>query len=217
MKTCKRKHDYDDYNKYCPVCRKESDKRWKLANKDKTQKSTAKWQSKNQEHIKKYKKQWRDNNKEHRSLKKRQWYLINRTSEIEKVKEWYKNNKGSKKKIKYSYHKKRRQVDPIYRLKTNIKALIGINFRKQKYTKSSKTTNIIGCSFEELYAHLVNSALRNYGFYLYEEKYHIDHIIPISVATTEEEVIKLNHYSNLQYLYPEDNRIKSNKINWSIK
>jgi hypothetical protein len=41
--------------------------------------------------------------------------------------------------------------------------------------------------------------------------WHIDHIIPLS-AKTEEEIIKLCHYTNLQPLWAEENRAKSNKI-----
>ena len=43
-------------------------------------------------------------------------------------------------------------------------------------------------------------------------EWHFDHIIPISSAQTEEEVIKLNHYTNFQPLWAEDNLRKSNKI-----
>ena len=41
----------------------------------------------------------------------------------------------------------------------------------------------------------------------------IDHIIPISLATTEEELIKLCHYTNLQPLCSKVNRdIKKNNL-----
>ena len=41
----------------------------------------------------------------------------------------------------------------------------------------------------------------------------IDHIIPISTAETEEEIIKLSHYTNLQPLCSYTNRhIKSGKV-----
>jgi hypothetical protein len=45
---------------------------------------------------------------------------------------------------------------------------------------------------------------------------HIDHIIPISTAKTEQDVIKLNHYTNLQWLIDKDNLKKSNRLNWDI-
>jgi hypothetical protein len=42
--------------------------------------------------------------------------------------------------------------------------------------------------------------------------WHIDHIVPLSSAKTEEDVIKLCHYSNLQPLWSIDNYKKGNKI-----
>ena len=41
----------------------------------------------------------------------------------------------------------------------------------------------------------------------------IDHIIPLSTALTEEDLVKLNHYTNLQPLCSKVNRdIKRDKI-----
>jgi 5-methylcytosine-specific restriction endonuclease McrA len=40
---------------------------------------------------------------------------------------------------------------------------------------------------------------------------HIDHIIPISYGKTEEEVLKLNHYTNLQPLWSIENLQKGNR------
>lgn len=40
--------------------------------------------------------------------------------------------------------------------------------------------------------------------------YHLDHKIPISSAKTEEEIIKLNHYTNFQLLKSDENLRKSN-------
>lgn len=41
-------------------------------------------------------------------------------------------------------------------------------------------------------------------------EWEMDHIIPN--AKTEEEIYKLNHYTNFQPLWKEDNRKKSNKM-----
>ena len=44
--------------------------------------------------------------------------------------------------------------------------------------------------------------------------WHMDHKKPISLAMNEEEVYELNHYTNFQPLYWEDNLSKGNKYNF---
>lgn len=53
----------------------------------------------------------------------------------------------------------------------------------------------------------------NKGLYSGELNYgwDIDHIIPLSTAKTEEDVIKLNHYTNLKPLYSKINTDFKNK------
>jgi hypothetical protein len=75
--------------------------------------------------------------------------------------------------------------------------------------KSKKTRDILGCDMEFLKQHLERSFLdgmtwENYG------DWHVDHIIPISSATTEEDMVRLCHYENLQPLWAIDNIRKSN-------
>jgi hypothetical protein len=43
-------------------------------------------------------------------------------------------------------------------------------------------------------------------------EWHIDHIVPLSSAKTEDEVYGLCHYTNLQPLWAKDNLQKSNKL-----
>ena len=60
----------------------------------------------------------------------------------------------------------------------------------------------------------------NRGLYNGELNYgwDIDHIIPVSYAKNEEELLLLNHYTNLQPLCSKINRdIKRNKVNYYSK
>jgi len=41
--------------------------------------------------------------------------------------------------------------------------------------------------------------------------WHIDHIMPVSMAKTYDEVIRLNHYKNLRPLWAHENLAKSDK------
>jgi hypothetical protein len=79
--------------------------------------------------------------------------------------------------------------------------------------KNKTYNDIIGCSPEFLKEYLENQFAEgmswdNHGQY----SWHIDHIIPLSSAKTDEEIYKLCHYTNLQPLWAEDNLRKSNKI-----
>ena len=47
--------------------------------------------------------------------------------------------------------------------------------------------------------------LENHG------EWHLDHKKPLALAKTEDDVMKLNHYSNFQPLWAIDNLRKSNK------
>jgi len=60
--------------------------------------------------------------------------------------------------------------------------------------------------------HLKQTAIVTYGKYDESMKLEIDHIIPYSLARTEDEVVKLSHYTNTQFLTPNDNVTKFNKV-----
>ena len=68
------------------------------------------------------------------------------------------------------------------------------------------TELIIGCTFEELHGYLAKSFYTKYNRCITDlDEIHIDHIKPICLAKTEQEMIELNHYTNLRWLLAEDN------------
>jgi len=116
------------------------------------------------------------------------------------------------------YRKKRFEEDPLFKLTVNIRHLISNSLRRQGYSKKTRTYKILGCDYETFYNHLLETYKKNYGVeWDGIEDVHIDHIIPVSLAQTEEEVIKLCHYSNLQLLKAKDNLDKKDKLDWTLE
>jgi hypothetical protein len=122
---------------------------------------------------------------------------------------------------KYREHiSNRMKNDSLFKLSRDIPKLIRISIKRYGYSKDSKTYSILGCTYEELKNHLESKFetwmnWENRGKYNGELRYgwDIDHVIPVSSAKTKEEMIKLNHYKNLQPLDSFINRyVKSNKV-----
>jgi hypothetical protein len=151
----------------------------------------------NTEKARKYQLSYIAENKEYIAERGRQY----RKDHYEHLREW-----------KRLYKRERRANNPVYKLQSNVRRLILLTFEKKKFSKQSKTYQILGCSFDELLNHLKETAVKNYGGWHARIPYQIDHIIPISSAKTEDDVIRLNHYTNLQYLTAEDNAKKGARI-----
>lgn len=146
--------------------------------------------SRNKDNVAKYQKEYATKNKE--KLK-------------EYIHQYRKENKDKISKVQQN----KRNSNPILKLNHNISNLIRQCLRRKGYTKRSKSFNIIGCSYQQLLEHLNNNI---YGFVYEDGLYDIDHKIPVSSAKTEEELLELNHYSNLQLLPRLYNQgIKKNK------
>lgn len=150
--------------------------------------------------------EYRSNNKD----KKKLWQKENR---------WKYKHLDKKSRTKYRLDRKN---DENFIIKEKIRSLIKDAFRRQGYDKTSRTQEILGCSYEEFKIYLESKFepwmnWENKGLYngSFNYGWDIDHIIPISSATNEEELIKLNHYTNLQPLCSKVNRdIKKDKIEW---
>lgn len=155
-------------------------------------------------------------NKEKIYVKTKRYNLDNYEIKKEKRKEYNKINKDKINVQRNKYKRDKKLNNPLFKLSCNISTLIYVSVKNQGYTKKSKTYEILGCSFEHFKAHLENQFIdgmtwENQGLW------HMDHIYPVSRATDEEHLIKLNHYTNFQPLWAEDNIKKSNKIIKQIK
>ena len=146
-----------------------------------------------------------------------------------KILEYFRNNKDiltspASKLARNSRDRNRRRVDPLFNLKNNTRSLINTSLKSKGFDKKSKTSQILGCSFEDFKLYIESKFeiwmnWENHGEYTgnYNETWQYDHIIPISSAKNEEDIIKLNHYTNLQPLCSKKNIIdKNRKLDYNI-
>ena len=220
----------DGLRSECKSCSKEYSKEYYQANKEHRKEYRKEYRKSNKEKIKERKKEYYEANKE----KIKEYYEANKEKIKEHKKEYYKSNKEHKKeyyksnkeKIKeYSkvnkekinkqtleYSNKRRKIDPLFKMTVNLRSRTYSAFKNKGYKKSSKTQEMLGASWEACKAHIEKQftkdmTLDNQG------KWHIDHIVPLASANTEEELITLCNYLNLQPLWAKDNLEKSAKYN----
>jgi hypothetical protein len=200
---CKEKKDYIAFSKarnrpdgcynYCKECKAKDDKRhycpikskkYRLENKERYKANWDKWSSKNREELNKKKLEYYHLNKKEINRK----VLIRTTARL--------------------------KSDSLFRFKTRVRGLIRDSFRRSfnnKFKKSKKTEDILCCTVGFFTGYISSKLSEGMSFENYG-KWHLDHIIPLSMANNEEDVIRLNHYTNIQPLWAEDNLKKSNKI-----
>ena len=107
----------------------------------------------------------------------------------------------------------RKQNDPVYKLKCQARKTIYSSFTRAGYVKQEKCESIVGLKQDAFIEYLLKTYEKNYGkSWDGEEPVHVDHIIPLATANTEEDVIRLCHYTNLQLLTAKDNILKGDKL-----
>lgn len=204
----------DHYKSTCKVCETEYNKKYYLENKDYFKEHNKKYGIENREALNKSALDNYYENKDYYSLKSKEYREENRDRLNQSKREWDKNRSiADKRKYRNEYQKIKFKNDPLYKMKANIRSYISSRMRKIGVAKQVKSSQIIGISFIELKIYLESKfeswmSWENYGLYNGESEYgwDIDHIIPLSTGSTEEDLIKLNHYTNLQPLCSNVNR-----------
>lgn len=108
-------------------------------------------------------------------------------------------------------HAERQASDQIYQLKRRMRSRIRQIFCKMGKQKNCKTENIVGCSWEQFYTHIERQFTKGMSWDRLDE-IHIDHIIPLATAQTTDDIIRLNHFTNLRPLWAKDNLRKNRKV-----
>jgi len=116
------------------------------------------------------------------------------------------------KELQRAYVKAKRKSSVVEKLKYRISDRIRKNLRKKNFKKGKNTKDIIGCSIQDLKIHLESKFQHGMSWENHSlTGWHIDHIKPLSLGKTEEEIYELWHYTNLQPLWWVDNIKKGAK------
>lgn len=157
----------------------------------------------NKDYFKKY----YINNKEHLLNKFCNYRICNKDNR----KKYVLNNREKINKNRREYFKNRKKTDLIFKFKCNIRTLIKNSFKRiDCQRKSNKSEKILGCTFEEFKIHIEKQFTEGMSWSNQGEWY-LDHIKPLALAKTKEDVIQLNHYTNFQPLWAEENWAKGSK------
>ena len=238
MKICKRclteknlnefgknKQNKDGLSIYCLTCEKTRAEEYRINNRDKVNKSAKDYRKNNPEKYKESIKKYLDKNPEMTStnrvriyrkneefrkketLKSREWYLKNIEKSRERSKKYYHENKKILREKNNQYKKLKLKTDSLERLKKNLRDRI-----RQFLTgdnKSKRTFDIIGLDKQNFKLYIESKFEEGMSWENYGE-WHLDHIKPLYLSENEDDLIKLNHYTNLQPLWGKDN-IKKNR------
>jgi hypothetical protein len=208
---CKEEKDVTEFSSkrnQCKECIKELKREYYRNNPEKEKKRLKVYYDNNREKVIKRNTEYNFNNKEKISIRKK-----NSQKDCGK-------DKGVRNEYYREYKRGRRLSDPLYKVSENIRLSIVNCFRKGGYNKKSKTHKILGCTYDEFKTYIESQWEEwmnwdNYGKYNGEERYgwDLDHIIPMSSGKCEEDIVRLNHHSNIQPLCSYINRyVKRDKI-----
>lgn len=211
----KRKLAKDGLDIQCKSCKKI----YKIYNQPKIKEQNHLWYLNNKDGVKEYDKNRHLENPERRKAYNKNWEIKNPGVRNKQTKIWCKENRdilNIKQNIRYN-------TDSVYKLRKIIYSLIYQSLKYNGSKKNSRTYQILGCTFEEFKSYIEslfepwmnweNQGNPKDGIFEFNKSWDLDHIIPVSSAKTEEELLKLNHYKNFQPLCSKINReIKRNNI-----
>jgi len=150
--------------------------------------------------------------------KRKAYYKINGSREREQNQKWKKENAEQHSKINCEWvkknpeykareYKRRIATDPLYKFKRAIRISTYRCFSYVTEKKKRQCEHYLGTTWEKAKQHIEDQFVEGMNWSNHGE-WHIDHIIPLANAKTEEDVIRLSHYTNLQPLWAIDNMKK---------
>lgn len=151
-------------------------------------------------------------------IKSKNRYDENKEEIKKRTGEYSKNNRDKINKRANKYREEVLKKDPLWviknRISNNVRSILKSKGISKKFNLRKSWLDIIGCSVSDFVIHIESQFTEGMNW---ENRnlWHIDHIVPQSFAENIEEVLMLNHYSNLRPMWSRENIQKSNLIDES--
>jgi hypothetical protein len=146
-------------------------------------------------------------NKQIIDAKNKDWYEENKVDRSRKIESYRTANKK-----RFAELKKQRMItDPLFCLRIKLRDRITKAFDAANWDKQLRTSEILGCDYNTAKA-FIESRFKDGMTWANHGEWHIDHKKPLAVAKTQDELIALCHYTNLQPLWAVENLSKGAKL-----
>lgn len=229
----------------CKECINSVSSIYVAANKKNVALYKAKYHLENRAEINKYQENYRAENREQLNAKQKIYYAENTKSVAAYKESYYEKNRDrlsaknaryyeankehlnaqqakydAKNKVRLNFCKAKSKkekicTDPIFAMSCRVSHLMRQSLKSKGHTKKSRTSKILGCSAFEFYIHIERQFTKGMTW-ANRSEWHLDHIIPISSAETEDEILSLNNYLNLRPMWAKENLKKSNSLIYLI-
>lgn len=195
---------------------------YRLSNHDKIRKYNKKYLEEHKEETAIKSRRWAQNNREKANNNQKLYRLRNHDKILERYKK-YREKSRERRKIydaerakkfrveRLIIKKKRYATNPLFRLAAICRCRIIAALKRKNWRKKTKTIELLGADYSIVKSWMESKFKENMSWSNYGD-WEIDHIIPVCSAKTEDEIIELFHYKNLQPLWRDENRRKYTKI-----
>lgn len=184
----------------------------------------AEYSAANRAHIAARTKAFRENNLEFVRAREAAYAKKNRIARIANLREYYIKNRAylleqrriyaalpSTKARTNIWTRDKKLDSPMHRLKSSLSSRIRTCLKRDGYSKTSKTCEILGCEWDYFKSHIERQFSSGMCWEKVGVHIHIDHILPLAMATNEEEMLALSHFTNLRPMWARDNLSKGAK------
>lgn len=202
------------FKHYSKLAKEAGQKRYQNNREKATQISKA-WRANNLVRYKDSNQKYYAANLERILEKQRSWVEKNRKKVRSYQAEWRAKNVQKIREYHAEYGKHRRSNDLIFCLIARLRVGLYKALKAKDFRKKGRTKDFIGCSAPSLKL-WIEKQFSNGMSWEDRKAWHVDHLVPIYLGKTPEEVCLLNHYTNLRPLWKSENLSKNKTLPDSI-